>query len=134
MGKDYVKYTPKNVRKYRTFREVWQGMPVSISRFKKMQVNDLEYGLAYHKNGLSVWIPYSAAKVIEKNQDAIMIAIAKYIGRRKVVQGMRHYEGTLEDAIQDATYWNADDLSYGKGKRPSTGGRTSSFKRNINKL
>jgi hypothetical protein len=109
-------------------------MPVSIDRFKRVPLNDLEYGLIYHKNGLSVWIPYGAAKVIEKDKDVIMIAMAKYIGKRKVVQGMRHYEGSLEDAIQDATYWNADDLSYGKGKRPSTGGRTSSFKRNINKL
>lgn len=120
--RNYLKYTPPKKRQYykkigsdyKPYREVWQGLPVAPSRLKKVRDQEIYYCEA---GGFTVVVPFRIISACRQNRNTILRVLVSRENGQKRIQGLWVFEGTLEDAIADANYWNYDDVSWGKGKR-----------------
>ena len=100
---------------YKPYREVWQGLPVAVSDLKKVKGQGIYYCNA---DGFMLVVPHDILRACRQDPKAILrVLITKAENGRKHVEGIWTFEGSLEDAIADAEYWNYDDVSCGKGKR-----------------
>ncbi len=120
--RQYVKYRPKRERMlyktsggdYKPYREVWQGLPVLPSDLKKAKWHDVYY---YAAGGITISVPRKIMLACRQNPKTILrVLVGRNEKGKKHVQGMWVFEGSLEDAINDADFWNYDEVTCGRGK------------------
>jgi hypothetical protein len=117
--RDYVKYRPRRERMmyktsggdYKPYREVWQGLPVAVSDLKKTKGNNIYYCNA---DGFMLVVPHDIVRACRQNPKAILRVMISRENGIKQVQGIWVFEGTLEDAIDDADFWNKDGVACGR--------------------
>lgn len=112
--KGYLKYTPgPNIKRSIDYKEVWQGLPASISEFMMVPLHDGHKAWSYEDDSLSIWVIDSVMKAYRKNPRGIFVALMckkERDSQRDTVIGMRVFEGSIDDAIKDVTLLNRQNI------------------------